>query len=123
MWPWDEIRDLKEENEGLSRRITYLEGSELSATDKAELEFLRKAIKPYVVYHWTDVGYPGWRSEYAFFQERTLQNAESDLTKARFYIAVLEAQMGPDGIEAAKKVCERLKAVCSQKEIKAIKEA
>lgn len=123
MWPWDKIKDLEEENERLSRRIDHLENLELSETDKLELEFLRKAIKPYVVYSFKDMGYPGWRVEYAFYQERTLQHAESDLTKARFYIAVLEAQMGPDGVNAAKEVCERLKAVCSQKEVKAIKEA
>lgn len=119
MWPWSKIKDLEEENDGLSRRITYLEGLKLSETGKSELEFLRDAIKPYVAYRYE---YEDWY-RYAFHAKRTLEGAESDLTKARFYIAVLEAQMGPDGVNAAHEVCERLKAVCNLKAIEQAKEA
>lgn len=121
MWPWSKIKELKEENDDLSRRITYREGLELSETDMLELEFLRKTVKPYVLYSLHDTGY--WSICYNFVASRTLQDAESDLTKSRFYIAVLEAQMGPDGVNAAKEVCKRLKAVCGQKAIEQAKEA
>lgn len=119
MWPWSKIKELEEENDGLSRRIIYLEGLELSGNDKLELEFLREAIKPYVAYRYE---YEDW-FHYAFHKKRTLQAAESDLTKARFYTAVLEAQMGPGGVGAAKEVCGRLKAVCGQKAIEQAKDA
>ena len=114
MWPWDEIRDLKEENEGLSRRITYLEGLKLSDADMLELEFLRCAIADYVVYRHE---LARWALSHRYYATRTLQASESDLAKSRLYIAVLEAQLGPAGVNAAKEVCERLKAVCSQKAI------
>jgi hypothetical protein len=117
MWPWDKIRELEEKNENLSGRIDYLKSLELSDIDKTELNFLRKAIKPYVVYRYE---HDYWSSVCKFYETRTLQDAESDLTKAKFYIAVLEAQLGPDGISAAKEVCERLKAVCNQKAIEAV---
>lgn len=121
MWPWDKIKELEEENKTLSRRATYLEGLGLSETDKTELKFLRDAIKDYVVYSLHNVG--SWFSDYRYQADKTLQQSESDLTKARFYIAVLEAQMGPDGVGAAREVCERLKAVCGQKAIEQAKEA
>jgi len=121
MWPWDKIKELEEENKTLSRRATYLEGLGLSETDKTELKFLRDAIKDYVVYSLHIVG--SWFSDYRYQADKTLQQSESDLTKARFYIAVLEAQLGPDGVGAAREVCERLKAVCGQKAIEQAKEA
>lgn len=119
MWPFDEIKTLKAENEYISRRTAYLESLQLSETDKKELDFLRDAIKDYVIYRYDD----GWSSSHKYCADRTLQIAESDLVKSRLYIAVLEAQLGLDGTKAAHEVCERLKAVCGQKAIEQEKEA
>jgi hypothetical protein len=105
MWPFDEIDRLK-------RRIEYLESLQISTTDKKELEFLRTEIKDYVEYRLERDVFWGTNTYYA---DRTLKSVESDLTKARFYISVLEAQLGPDGIEAAKNVCQRLQELCTSK--------
>lgn len=117
MWPWGKIGKLEAENKNLSDRIDYLKSLELSDVDKSELVFLREAIKSYVAYRYEQ---DYWSTVCEFYKTRTLQDAESDLTKAKFYIAVLEAQLGPDGVSAAKEVCERLKAVCNQKAIGAV---
>lgn len=125
MWPWskiekmqDRINDLERDNDALSRTNNRLRSLELSETDKLELDFLQRTIKDYVAYGLeTELG---WFSvSHRFFGKRTLRDAESDLTSARFYISVLEAQLGPNGIAAAKKVCERLQDLCKTKAIEA----
>lgn len=125
MWPWNkheklerEIDQLKESIERRDDEINYYKSLQLSATDVKELEFLREESKDYFVYR-LDEELLSWVYTYRYFKDRTLQGAESDLTKARFYISVLEAQSGPDGIEAAKKVCKRLQDLCKTKAIEA----
>ncbi len=110
VWPWNEIHDLKKSNESLSRANDRLHSLNLSWKDKEELRFLKKEIAKYITYDW---------SHNRFFSElkanRTLPEAESDLVKARYYIAVLEAQLGPNGVTAAHEVCNKLMALCNSK--------
>lgn len=115
MWPWNKIEKLQDRIEDLERDINYYRSLELSETDKKELEFLRSAIKDYVIYRYDG----SWSGSHRFYVGQSLQGVKSDLTTARFYISVLEAQLGPDGIEAAKKVCERLQDLCKTKAIEA----
>lgn len=117
MWPFDNYRilELEEQNKSLLDRIVYLEALKLSETERLELEFLRKEIAPYITYDMETSGL--YIIVHEFYPGRTLRDAERDLTKARFYISVLEAQLGPCGIEAVHEVCERLKAVCGQTKV------
>ena len=117
MWPFDNYRilELEEQNKSLLDRIVYLEALKLSETERLELEFLRKEIAPYITYDMEMSGL--YIIVHEFYPGRTLRDAERDLTKARFYISVLEAQLGPCGVETAREVRDRLKAVCEQSKV------
>jgi len=129
MWPFREIKELERkcfelemknagierQNNDLKTQNDELKSLRISVTDKKELDFLRAAIKDYVVYSMDNQCGYGWVPNYQYFAKRTLKDTESDLTKAKFYISVLEAQMTEDQKEAAKNVCERLKELCTMK--------
>jgi hypothetical protein len=95
MWPFSLIKELKNKNEHLKEELEErnrdLKDLLISETDKQELEFLRMEIKNYITYSFLkDKEYP-WYVVYRYIGTRTLQEAESDLTKSKFYISVLEA--------------------------------
>ena len=130
MWPFSRIASLEAENEGLRTRNVDLElrqnRKDAGVTrNMAELDFLRSAIKPYVVYAIrNETESIGWNFSivHRFYPKRTLQQAECDITRLKFYISVLEAELGEDKIGAARKVCEKLRCLCT-KDVPAIESA
>ena len=120
MWPFSRIAALEAENIDLKLRLDRKDAG--VTRNMAELDFLRSAIKPYVVYAVRDETESiGWifSTVHRFYPKRTLQEAESDITRLKFYISVLEAELGEERIGAARKVCEKLRCLCT-KEVPAI---
>jgi hypothetical protein len=119
MWPFTTISALRSEVARLEDQIRE-RAEEVSGArrDEQELEFLRNAIKPYVVYG-RQLSGSAWPPYYKFVEGRTLHAAESDLTKARLYISVLESQLGKERTDSSRKICQELTCLC-KKEMKAI---
>ena len=120
MWPFTTISALRSEVARLEDQIRE-RAEEVSEArrDEQELDFLRNAIKPYVVYS-RKVDTNGWAWVHKIVEDRTLQQAETALENARLYISVLESQLGKERTDASRKICQELTCLCKSKEMTAV---
>lgn len=118
MWPFSNTADLRADNALLTTEISKLREDRDKrereiAKDLEELDFLREKIKSYVEYNYDGETFAVYRV-HRFDSIGTLQQAKSELTRLKFYISVLESEIGSDRVALVRDVCKKLRCLCKE---------
>lgn len=117
MWPFSNTEDLRADNAMLTTEINKLreerdKNAWKTAKDREELAFLRAEIMPYVEYEYDDAH--ACHGIHLFHSTGSLQQAKSELTRLKFYVSVLESELGADRVALVREVCKKLRCLCKE---------